>query len=204
MKLRTLFETSIQHGIDADPRDRKLIERQLKKVKDRQKKLTDEEKELFDEERTWNPYADCRIINGTGEEDVKRLMVGIDIEPPELLLADRLRERGEKIDAVMIHHPEGRALGDLDKVMTLQVDLLALHGVPVNHAEAQIRPRMERINRTIHADNLLRTERTAELLGIPAFCMHTVTDNLVWRPFYTGQNPVRRLLGKLRASLGGF
>ena len=108
-------------------------------------------------------------------------MVGIDIETPELLLAHELRRQGKKIDAVMLHHPEGRALADLEKVMPVQVDILAECGVPVNKAEGYLRPRMDRIWRSIHADNLFRTERTAELLGFPAFCIHTVTDNLVWR-----------------------
>lgn len=181
MKLKTLLKRAVELGIEADPRGKKQIEKQLKKAADKAKKLTGKDKELFDEERTWNPYADTRIIHGTGEEEVKRLMVGIDIETPEILLADRLRERGEKIDAIFIHHPEGRALGDLEKVMPMQVDLLALHGVPVNQSEGQIRPRMDRIHRSIHADNLFRTERAAELMNFPAFCCHTPTDNLVWR-----------------------
>lgn len=181
MKLKPLFQLAIQYGMEADVRSKQDIEKLLKKHKDRLKKLDAKEKKYFDEERTWNPYSDSRIIHGTGEEEVKRLMVGVDIETPELLLADRLREKGEKIDAVFIHHPEGRALADLEKVMPLQVDVLADVGVPVNHSEGHLRPRMDRIWRAIHADNLFRTERAAELLGIPAFCCHTPTDNLVWR-----------------------
>lgn len=180
MKLKKLYERTIQIGIDADPRGRKAIEKLLKKKADAYKKLEAKEKEYADEERTWNPYADSRIINGNGDEEIVRIAVGIDIETPEMLLIDRLREKGERIDAVMIHHPEGRALGDLEKVMPLQIDIMAQVGVPVNHTEAQLRPRMERIWRAIHADNLFRTERAAELLGIPAFTCHTVTDNLVW------------------------
>ncbi|MDD4319223.1 MAG: hypothetical protein PHW10_02785 [Candidatus Peribacteraceae bacterium] len=181
MKLKTLFTRAVHIGMEADPRGKKALEKLLKKQQDKYKKLEGKEKEFFDEERLWNPYSDSRIINGTGEEEIRRVMVGIDIETPEVLLADRLRERGEKIDALFIHHPEGRALADLEKVMPLQVDVLAQLGVPVNHAEAQLRPRMDRIWRAIHADNLFRTERAAELLGIPAFNCHTVTDNLVWR-----------------------
>jgi putative NIF3 family GTP cyclohydrolase 1 type 2 len=181
MKLKTLYKRTIEIGMEADVRGKKQLEKMLKKQADRYKKLEGKEKEMFDEERTWNPYADSRILNGNGDEEIKRLMIGIDIETPEILLADRLREKGEKIDAIMIHHPEGRALADLEKVMPLQVDLLATHGVPVNHSESQLRPRMDRIWRSIHADNLFRTERAAELLGIPAFTCHTVTDNLVWR-----------------------
>lgn len=167
--------------MDADVRDKKYFEKQFKKQKERFNKLSKDEKEMFDEERLWNPYADCRIINGTGEEDIQTIMVGIDIETPEIILADRLREKGTKIDGVFIHHPEGRALADLEKVMPLQIDILANVGVPVNHSEGALRPRMDRIWRAIHADNLFRTERAAELLNIPAFCVHTITDNLVWR-----------------------
>ena len=108
-------------------------------------------------------------------------MVGIDIETEEVLLADRLRERGMKIDALMLHHPEGRALGDLEKVMPLQVDMLALVGVPVNVSENYLRPRMDRVARAVHADNLFSTERVAELLDFPAFNTHTPADNQVWR-----------------------
>ena len=181
MKLNTLFKKSVEHGMEADVREKEFFDRQFKKEKDRQEGLKGWQAEIADEERTWNPYPDCRIINGTGEEEVKTMMIGIDIETPEVLLADRLREKGEKIDALFIHHPEGRALADLGAVMPLQVDVLAKAGVPVNHSEGHLRPRMDRIWRAIHADNLFRTERAAELLDIPAFCCHTITDNLVWR-----------------------
>jgi len=181
MKLNKLFHSAIEHGIDADPRGRTTIEKTLKKKKEKFTKLEGSEKEYFDEERLWNPYADSRIISGTGEEDIKTVMVGIDIETAEVLLADRLRERGEKIDALMLHHPEGRALGDLEKVMPLQVDLLALVGVPVNLSEGHMGPRMDRVARSVHAANLFATERAAELLGFPAFNTHTPADNQVWK-----------------------
>ncbi len=181
MKLKELFEYAIECGIEADARGKARIQKQLKKVSDQQKKLEGDDKKFADPERGWNPFPDSRIINGTGNENIEVVMVGVDIETQEVLLADRLREKGEKIDALFIHHPEGRALADLEKVMTLQVDVLAGVGVPVNHSEAQLRPRMDKIWRAIHADNLFRTERAAELLGIPAFCCHTPTDNLVWQ-----------------------
>lgn len=180
MKLEKLFKRCVEIGMQADVRDKKYFDKYFKKQKDAKKKLSGWKKDCFDDERTWNPYTDCRIINGKGNEEVKVLMVGIDIETPEVVLADRLREKGQKIDALFIHHPEGRALADLEKVMPLQIDVLAKAGVPVNHSEAQLKPRMDRIWRSIHADNLFRTERAAELLNIPAFCCHTITDNLVW------------------------
>ncbi len=181
MKLRKIIEFAVSNAMEVDPRGKKAIEKLLKKQKEKYEKMEAKEKEFFDLERLWNPYFDSRIIAGTGEEEVKSLMVGIDIETAEVLLADRLRERGERIDALLIHHPEGRPLADLDKVMSLQVEVMMQVGVPVNHAEAQLRPRMDRIWRAIHADNLFRTERAAELLGFPAVVCHTVADNLVWQ-----------------------
>lgn len=181
MKFKTLFKRAIEIGIDADPRGKKYIDKMFKRYKERESKLEGLEKDLFDSERTWNPFGDCRMINGTGEEEIRRVMVGIDMETPEVLLADRLREKGERIDAIMSHHPEGRALADLDKIMHLQVDVYAQAGVPVNHTEGLMRPRSDRVWRAVHADNLFRTERAAELLGFPMFSIHTVTDNLVWR-----------------------
>lgn len=181
MKLSKLYKRTIEIGMDADIRGKKYLDKQLKKQADRYKKLEGKEKEYFDEERLWNPYHDSRIHYGTGDEEIQRLMVGIDIETPELLLADRLREKGEKIDAILMHHPEGRALSDLDKVMPLNVDVAHAAGVPINQGEQLLRPRMERIWRAIHSDNVLRVQQTAELLDIPAFNCHTVTDNLIWR-----------------------
>ena len=181
MKLKKLFEIAVQAGIAADPREKKQVEKALKKIKDKNKKLSDKKKKYADKEAEWNPYLDSRILHATGEENVKHLAIGIDIEVPELLLINELNYQDYEIDAVMVHHPEGRALADLDKVMDQQIDVYAGHGVPENKMEASLRPRMERIWRSIHADNLLRTERTAELLGIPLFGCHTITDHLVWR-----------------------
>ncbi len=181
MKLQKFFERAVSLGIENDPRSKQQIEKLLKKYKDKEKKLEGKDKEYFDHERTWNPYSDCRIINGDGSEEFTHIFAGIDIETPELLLIDRLRAKGTRIDGALIHHPEGRALADLEKVMSLQVDLLAGVGVAVNQAEGLLRPRMDKIWRSIHADNLFRVERAAELLDIPAVCCHTITDNMVWQ-----------------------
>jgi len=180
MKLEQFFRKAVDLGVQYDPRGKASIAKLLKKESEKMKKLEVKDRDFYDEERTWNPFPDCRIINGSGGEEFNRIMVGIDIETPELLLIDRLREKGKKIDGALIHHPEGRALADLEKIMPLQIDLLASVGVPENHAEGLLHDRMDRIWRSIHADNLFRTERAAELLNIPAVCCHTITDNMVW------------------------
>ena len=76
MKLNKLLRKAVEHGINADPRDKKFIEKMLKKEADKQKKLEGKEKEYADSERTWNPYSDSRILNGTGEEEIKRIAIG--------------------------------------------------------------------------------------------------------------------------------
>ncbi|MDP6575200.1 MAG: hypothetical protein QF755_01780 [Candidatus Peribacteraceae bacterium] len=180
MKLSKLLQRIVAHGIAADPRSKKEVEKALMKYKTRQKKLSKKEAELFDEERLWNPFADSRIYNKPDAE-VKSVIVGIDVETPELLLVDRMNKEGKKIDAVMAHHPEARGLADLDKVMDMQIDLLAQHGVPENRADALMRPRMEKIWRAIHADNLFRSQQAAEFLDLPFFSCHTPADNLVYQ-----------------------
>ncbi|MBI1934450.1 NGG1p interacting factor NIF3, partial [Candidatus Peregrinibacteria bacterium] len=67
MKLKTFFQHAVEIGISADPRGKALVAKMLRKERERQKKLEGKEKELADPERTWNPYADSRIIAGTGE-----------------------------------------------------------------------------------------------------------------------------------------
>ena len=181
MKLKKLFDLAVDAAIEADPRPRAVIKRALKRVEARHKRLEGKEKEHVDHEQKWNPYLDSRILYGDGSEEVKHLMVGIDIEGPELMLAHEMKKMGKKVDAAMMHHPEGRALADLEKVMPVQIDVLADCGVPVNRAEGVLQPRMDRIWRSIHADNLFRAESFSEILNIPLFGLHTVTDNLAWR-----------------------
>lgn len=180
MKLKDLHKKTIEYGKVADPRSKKQLQKFLDKEKAKQKDLKGFKKDCADATLTWNPYHDSRILYDNGK-DVKHLMVGIDIEMPELLLVDRLREKGQKIDACFIHHPEGISLAELDKVMDLEIDLLAELGVPVNVSEAHLSPHRGKIWRSIHAQNLFRVERFAELLDVPIFNCHTPTDNLAWQ-----------------------
>jgi putative NIF3 family GTP cyclohydrolase 1 type 2 len=181
MKLTELYKQSVQHGIDSDMRSKKDIDKLLKKQKEKLDGLKGKKKQWFNEDRLWNPYHDC-CINFEGDNpDVKTLAVGIDIHTEDLLLVDHLNAKGAGIDAVMVHHPEGRALGELDKVMPLEIDILASHGVPENISEGLLASRRSQVFRSFHARNLLQTDRAAELLNIPLIGMHTVTDNLAWQ-----------------------
>jgi hypothetical protein len=72
-------------------------------------------------------------------------MTGVDIEVGEVLLADRLGEKGKPVDLIMAHHPEGKALAELHDVMHLQEDIMAGYGVPINVAESLMSSRISEV-----------------------------------------------------------
>ena len=180
MTIDEIFQLAIKMGMDADPRGKDGLRRYL----DRQKKVFEElpksKKEFFDTENLTNPYTDTRVLYGDGKKQIKKVMAGIDMDTGEIVLADRLNEKGAKIDLVIAHHPEGGALASLDEVMDLQVDLLAYYGVPINVAEGLMSEKMSEIKRKIGPINHYQSVDAARLLDIPFMCIHTVWDNIGW------------------------
>ena len=179
MKLRKLYETVVAQGIEADPRGKKAVQKILKKKNESYKRMKKEDKEFFDVESLANPYADTRILHGTGDEEVKTVIVGIDMEIGELILADRLSEKGQKIDLVIAHHPEGKAFANFYEVMHMQAEILSKFGVPINIAEDLLEGRIKEVERRLMPVNHTRAVDAAKLLDIPYMCMHTPTDNMV-------------------------
>ena len=116
MKLEDIYRAAVQAGRDADPRGNERIEKELAAVKKEYDELKEKDREFFDLERLTNPYADTRILNGAPETEVRTVLVGIDMEVGEIVLADRLREK-RGLDLALAHHPEGRALAKLGDVM---------------------------------------------------------------------------------------
>ncbi len=171
-----LHEFAVEEGIAEDPRDRDEIQRELEERQERYEKLEGPRKEHFDEDRLENPYDDSKVLN-QGDAEVSRVAIGIDMETQELLLVDRLNEKGESIDGVITHHPEGRSLAWLSDVMDLQIDTLRKAGVPVSQAEAVVRPRVRSVRQGVHGVNHPRAPTAAETLGLPFMSMHTITDN---------------------------
>ncbi|MDD5155856.1 MAG: NGG1p interacting factor NIF3, partial [Candidatus Omnitrophica bacterium] len=123
-----------------------------------------------------NPSADTAILFGRPGTGVKKILVGIDIEAPELLLADRLRQR-QGLDLVISHHPEGPAYAALYQVMQLQVDILQELGVPLKVAQELMDQRKREVERRILPQNHMRPVDAARLLGMPFMCIHTPADN---------------------------
>jgi putative NIF3 family GTP cyclohydrolase 1 type 2 len=179
VKLREFIERAIQAGIRADPRGKEAVERDLRDSKKAYEDLKPEEQVSFDLEKLTNPYADSRLLHGDPEQEVRKVLVGIDIEVPELLLADRLNEKGARIDLVLGHHPEGRAYANFYEVMKMQADILNRFGVPINVAESQLGGRMKEVERSVLPVNHTRPVDAARLLGLPFACVHTPADNMV-------------------------
>jgi hypothetical protein len=177
--LQELFNRAIQHGIDADPRGRAAVEQELQGKRLSFDELKPDEQTSFDPELLTNPYTDSRVLHGNPDQQVQNILVGIDIESPELLLADRLNEKGAGIDLVLAHHPEGRAYANFYEVMKMQADILNRFGVPINVAEDQLNARMKEVERSLLPANHTRPVDTARLLDIPYCCIHTPADNLV-------------------------
>jgi putative NIF3 family GTP cyclohydrolase 1 type 2 len=181
MTVREIYELAIRMGIAADPRGKDGVQRQLEKEKKQYEKLSKEEKKEFDKEKLSNPYPDTRFLTGDLNKEVKRILVGIDIGVGEILLADRITEKGKEVDLIISHHPEGKALAVLDEAVHLQEELMHKYGIPINVAEGILSKRIAEISRTVAPINHNRAIDAAKLLGYSMLCIHTPTDNLVYQ-----------------------
>ena len=179
MKLKQFYTEIVRIGIENDPRGKEYVMKILEEQKKKYEELSEKEKKYFDYEQLNNPYADTRILWGKDDTEVKRILVGIDIEGSEILLADRLNSSGKKIDLVLAHHPEGGALANLTQVMPVQADLLYSVGVPPSVAESLLAERMKEVERRLLPVNHMRNVDIAKALDIPFMCAHTASDNCV-------------------------
>lgn len=153
MTLAQLYQAIVACGRKADPRPKKS-------------KVTS--------------YADTAVLYGDPSTRIKKVLVGIDIEVPELLLADRIRSR-EGLDLVISHHPEGKAFALLHKVMRLQAEILTQLGISRQAAESFLSERINEVERRLLPANHTRAVDAARLLRIPFLCVHTPADNHVFQ-----------------------
>jgi putative NIF3 family GTP cyclohydrolase 1 type 2 len=174
MKVKDIFNLGIKMGAEADFRGEEGIRGVLKRRKEKYEKLPEERKKEFDLESLENPFLDSRILNVTEDKEVKKILIGIDVDPSEILLA---KEIGG-VDLIISHHPLGKGLAHLSEVMELQWDLLHQYGVPINIAQALMKERISEVARGVNAANHQRTVDTAKILGLNLICLHTPCDNL--------------------------
>ena len=179
MKLRDMYEAAYRAGIAADPRGQDGVDRVLERARKTFDDLPERKRWEFDQETLVNPFADTRILVGDPQTDVTKVLVGIDLEVGEVLLADSLRSKGNAVDLLLAHHPEGRALARLEEVMGIQADVWRKFGVSVAYGDAVLSDRMDEIMRALHPRNNEQTLAAARLLDFPYMCCHTPADNNV-------------------------
>ena len=174
MKTKEIYNLAIKMGIGADFRGKEGIEKFLERKRKKYEKMDEREKEEFDKEALENPYLDSRIYHISDDKEIKKVLVGIDIEPAEILIA---KEIGG-IDLIIAHHPLGKGLAHLADVMDLQCDVLNFYGVPINIAEGLMKERISEVARGVNAANHQRTVDAAKIMKINLMNSHTPCDNL--------------------------
>ena len=151
MKLSEIYTKVLKYGIERDPRKNKS---------------------------TIKYYSDTALLYGSPDKEIKKILIGIDIDVAELLLADKIRSR-EGLDLVVSHHPQGRAYAGLYEVIQLQADLLKKIGISESVAFGLIEERKREVERKILPANHMRAVDAARLLDLPFMCIHTPADNHV-------------------------
>ncbi len=115
------------------------------------------------------PYDTNIIVKG---ENIKKVLIGIDMETPELLLAQQLG-----YDCVVSHHPKADScVVDFAKVMDVQIDRMVKAGVPINKAQKVLKKRQASIDLLQHASNYDRVSSAARLMEMPYLNIHIPAD----------------------------
>jgi len=173
MTTKQIYDLAVRLGTENDLRGEEEVKKYLARLAKKYQEMPEKIKVEFDQEKLTNPFSDTRVLNDNNRP-VKKVMVGIDMEGPELLLAKQLGD----IDLVIAHHPEGTAFADLSDVVNLQAQVLAQYGVPINIAESLIKLRVSEVGRNVSPANHNRAVDMAKVLDLNFMCVHTPADNL--------------------------
>ena len=115
------------------------------------------------------PYDTNIIVEG---ENIKKVLIGIDMETPELLLAKQLG-----FDCVVSHHPKADScVVDFAKVMDVQIERMVKSGVPINKAQKALKKMQASIDLGRHASNYDRVSSAARLMKMPYLNIHIPAD----------------------------
>jgi len=174
MKIQDIQKLAIKMGIEADFRGEIGVQKLLDDKKQKFNKMSEGEKKEFDKDALENPYLDSGVYNIADDKEIKKVLVGIDVGPEEILIAKELGD----IDLVIAHHPTGKGLAQLADVMELQADVYNYYGVPINVAEGLMREKISEVARGVNSSNHQRTVDAARLMKVNLMNSHTPCDNL--------------------------
>ena len=115
------------------------------------------------------PYDTDIIVEG---KNIKKVLIGIDMETPELLLAQQMG-----FDCVVSHHPKADScVVDFAKVMEVQIDRMVKAGVPINKAQKALKKKQTSVDLGSHASNYDRISSAARLMKMPYLNIHIPAD----------------------------
>lgn len=128
-------------------------------------------------------------------DNIKRVLMGIDMETPELLLTKQLQ-----FDLAIAHHPgAGAPAVYWWQVMDRQIELMVKAGVPINKAERALKRRRDMIEKRSHVGNYDRALSAAKLLNLPYMNVHQPIDIITEET--VDRHLQQRLAGNPRAKL---
>ncbi len=182
MKIYDAYRLAVEAGMKRDLRTHEEVRRIIENAKAEYDSLPDYLKGCYDTERLWNPYADTRfsvLADKARETEAECFMWGIDITPAEILLADKLVERGKRIDAVVAHHPLGTSKTCFPEVMMQMTAMFSNMGMEKEKADDLVTKRMEQMLRNMQGFNYNQAADAAKILGMPLFNIHAPADNMV-------------------------
>jgi hypothetical protein len=112
-------------------------------------------------------------------QDIKKILIGIDIDTAELMLAKQLG-----YDLVIAHHPPGgTSRSNFYQVVLRQVQQMIDAGIPPHVAEKALQPRLDVVKMGAHVTNYDRVPSAAQLLKMPFMNIHLPLDIVCRRRF---------------------
>jgi len=124
----------------------------------------------------YTPYDTEIFVQG---DNIKKVLIGVDMETPELLLA---KDMG--YDCVVGHHPKGdHTIVNFHKVMDAQIKRMIDFGIPINKAQKMLRKKQSSIDLSSHGSNYDRVPSAARLLKLPYMNIHIPADFITEKIF---------------------
>ncbi len=175
---RELYEAAIRLGRSRDPRGEEALDLQLDQRRREYERLTGRDRLLYDTERLHNPFGDTRLAAGDFDRELRRVMVGIDLDVGEVALAHSLSQAGKPVDALIAHHASaiGGAVGSPEDTMNMQVAMLARVGVSHGRARRVVEPGYGLHARAVN----YRLNQAADAAGMTLMTLHAPADACVY------------------------
>jgi putative NIF3 family GTP cyclohydrolase 1 type 2 len=111
---------------------------------------------------------DCGIV--VPGENIKKVLMGVDMDTPELLLA---RELG--YDCVVSHHPKNTNK-DMGNMLDTHIIKLEKLGIPRNKSQKALAAKKDELSYRFHVNNTRRSESAARLMNMPYISLHMPCD----------------------------